>query len=652
MRARQIGGSFFMATKLQQDILDRKQKAQDYLRVKRDFWTEYENLFHGYLTDDLSSKTKSQMFDPKLATIALDRSARVMAQLPTGKVKGISKNDMAGEQLMNMILDKYVVPNANAQFDFLTKCRMMNLYSNIYGNFFGLVDWVADRGDGYVGPDLWLLNIRDVFPQVGATSLEDSDYCIVRSWKPISYFEGLAKQKGYKNINEIVNKLKDMSSSKDRKGQEDTSSRESNDYPDETAAKQKGYFEVLSQYEKDRWVDLQTDTHLEFRDINNPHDNGELPLVNKYSIPLLGDFMGMGDFERGKSQQYGINSLWNLYLDAVKVSIFPPVLVNEDNVSDQSSIKWAAAAKWLMKGPGGVQGAQTLNLSPQGIAEFNQVYGAMNASLLNMFGTTDTTTTSQSDPGFGKTPQALKMQANRENARDTVDRFYTEMFMTKVMKKFVNLISKKMTGSIAIRMFGDEITQLGQEYPEFKQMFDEKTGKLNIPKSKFGSVLYDYDIVSGSTYAADKDKQTQSLISLFSLMTQNMVPNPQTGEVTSPLLDQLKKENKSFMFGEALTRIISSSGIQDWDKIVIDTKNDIQAKMQADMQKFTQIMQGMQAQNTSQVPTPPIQPQVPGQQVRSPMPPQGTPTPQNVPVQRGQMPPQMPNGVGGIPNVG
>jgi hypothetical protein len=262
----------------------------------------------------------------------------------------------------------------------------------------------------------------------------------------------------------------------------------------------------------------------------------------------------------------------------------------------------------MMKNNGVSNGAATLNLSPQGIAEFNQVYGAMNASLLNMFGTTDTTTNANSDPGFGKTPQALKMQASRENARDTVDRFYTERFMTTVMKKFVNLISKKMTGSVAVRMFGDEIDKMSRTYPEIKEMFDEKTGKLDIPKSKFGSTLYDYEIVSGSTFAADKEKQNQSLVNLFGIMSNGMQIDPNTGEGSSPLLLQLKKENKQFMFGEALTRIISASGIQDWDKIVVDTKDDIQGKMEADKQKLMQVIQSMTAQGVNQVPTQPNQP--------------------------------------------
>lgn len=593
---------------LKNTILDHKEKAVEYLRTKRDLWTEYENILHGYISDDVSGKRKSQMVDPKLPTIALDRSARVMAQLATGKVKGISKNDLGADQLMNMILDKYVIPNANAQFDFLTKLRMVDLYSNVYGNFFGLVDWDVKK-NGYAGPDLWLIAIRNVFPQVGAVSVDDSDRVVIRSWKPKSYFEGLDKEKGYKNVDKILEKLKEKSGSKEQRDNDQKSARESNAYPDETAAKDSGFYEVLSMYEKDRWVDFCTDADKEFRDIKNPHDNGELPIVNKYSIPLLDDQMGMGDFERGKQMQYGIDGLWNLYMDAVRVSIFPPVLVDEDKVSDMSSIKWAAAAKWLMKQGGAVNGAASLQLSPQGISTFNQVYGAMNASLLNMFGTTDTTTNAETDPGFGKTPQALKMQVQRENARDTVDRFYMERFVSQVMKKFVNLVSKKMTGSVAIRMFGDEIDQIKKSYPEIESMFDEKTGELSIPKSKFGSVLYDYEIVPGSTYAVDQKQQTDALVNIFSIMSQGLQMNPQTGEVTSPIREALKKENKDFKYGESLSRIIANSGIQDWDKIVVDTKDDIEGKMQQDAQKLQAMMSAIQSMSQQGVQGIPAQPQ-------------------------------------------
>ena len=125
---------FFM-DKLRDEILGRQGKAKDYLATMRDLRDNVEKLFHNQLTDALSDTSKSQVFDPKLATLTLERAYRVMAQLGIGKVRPISVNDIGTSQLMNLIVEKYVTPNANAQFDLLTKFRMADIYSNVYGNF-------------------------------------------------------------------------------------------------------------------------------------------------------------------------------------------------------------------------------------------------------------------------------------------------------------------------------------------------------------------------------------------------------------------------------------------------------------------------------------------------------------------------------------
>jgi hypothetical protein len=447
------------------------------------------------------------VFDHKLSTQVLEREARVMAQLATGKVKAISKNDEGASRLMTLMLDKYIIPNANSQFDFLTKLRMVDRYSNIYGNYFAMVDWDV-RENGYAGPDLFLIDIRDIFPQVGAVSLEDSEFVIVRSYKPLSYFKSIGKDKDFKNVAQIIAKLEQTGGDKVERDSNSKGSRYEDNYPEEKESPGKGYYEVLSMYEKDRWVDFVTKADMVLRDIDNPHENGELPVVNKFSIPMIDDFMGIGDFERGKTMQYSINSLWNLYFDAIKISIFPPTLINKDGIADASSIKWASAAKWLVKGDIS-NAAQVLNLTPQGISTFNNSYNMANAALMNMFGTTDTAVSKDTDQAFGKTPQALQMQAQRENSRDNVDRYYMEEFITKVFKKFVNLMSIKQTGSIAIRMFDEEIEEISKQYPEINEMYDGKSGKLNIKKSSTGSLVYDYEIVHGSTYALDQQAQQE-----------------------------------------------------------------------------------------------------------------------------------------------
>jgi len=589
-------------SKIRDEILTRKSAAEDYLSTKTEAWDTYEKLFHNQLADSISGTTRSSVFDPKLSTLSLERSYRVMAQLPVGKVKAISRNDMGAASLMNLILEKYVNPNANAQFDLLTKLRMVDLYSNIYGNFFTLVDWDVKK-NGYVGPDIWLLNIRDVFPQVGAVSVDDSDYIIVRTWKPLSYFENLkeSKREGFKNIDKIITELKDRAGSKQDRDSDEKSRREDTAYPTSEEAKSKGYYEVLTQYEGDRWVDFCTDADMEFRDIKNPHDDGELPVVCKYSIPLLDDFMGMGDFERGASMQQAINSAWNLYLDAVKMSIFPPVILNKDNIASSSSIQYVPAAKWLARG--NISNvAMPINLNPQGIATFNNTYQVANGSLLNLFGTTDTSVTQQTEAGFGKTPQALKMQSQRENTRDNADRFFMEQYLKKVYKKMVNLISKKQSSAITLRLFENEVEELARSYKDIEQMYDPKTGKVTIDKKTTGSTVYDYELVSGSTFALDQKSQQDNLTNLLTMFT----ANPQMGDA---LIQKLDQEGFTVKLGELFKKVVSNSGIQDWDKIVVEKtpeeKDD--AILMQQQQQLQMAMQQAVSGNMNQVPTQPGQ---------------------------------------------
>lgn len=576
--------------KLRDQILDRKKASFDSLKEKRVLWDKVERLFHGQLDDAISQRTKSQVFDPKLSTLTLERAYRVMSQLATGKVKGISKNDEGDAMLKNLILDKYITPNANAQFDLLTKFRMVDVYSNIYGAFFVLIDWDV-KPNGYMGPDMWLLNIRDVFPQTGAVSIEDSDHIIIRTWKPLSYFENLKEKDGFKNIGKIVTKLKDKSGSKQVRDADNISKREDSQYAGEYAAKKAGYFEVLTQFERDRWVDFCVDADDVFRDQENQHDDDDLPVKCKYSIPLLDDFMGYGDFERGASMQQVINSTWNLYLDALKKSISPPILINKDYVASQSSITDIPGAKWLVRGPNINNVAQPLNLSPLGVRNFNNTYQVANASILNLFGSTDTAITTQTDPAFGRTPEALKQQRQRENTRDNADRFYMEKFVEGVYKKFVNLMGKKQSDAITIRMFKPEIEELARSYPDVAEMYDEDEGKLTIDKGE-EDVIYDYEIVSGSTFSTEQKAQQDNMRLLLDLYLQSQTPQ---GNL---LVAELERQGYEFKFGELFKNIISSMGIQDWDRILVEktpqeqTEDQLQADAEAFMQAAQQIQQG------------------------------------------------------------
>lgn len=545
-------------------VKQRRQAADDSLVNKRAMWKEHENLFLGNLEDKISDTTKSKVFDHKISTYIIESEARVMAQVPVGKVKAISKNDMGASALMNLILDKYVVPNANAQLPFLVKLRMLHRMSKIYGNAFYMVDWDVKQ-NGYVGPDMWLISPWDIFPQVGATSLEDSDYVIVRSWKPLSFFEKLRKIDGYKNLDKVITKLKESTGDKQNRDSDSKTQREEDVETGVSGTKGDGFYEVLSMYERDRWVDVvPAAEYTVIRDGKNRGIEGELPVGNKWAIPLFEDFMGMGDVERGKSMQYVMNSSWNLALDSAKMSIFPPVIFNKDIIVP-SSIKRVAGANWIARGNPQLA-AQAIQLSPQGLQTFQGIYQSANAALLNQFGTTDTTVSSNIDSTFGKTPQALKQQAARENSRDAWDKFYVEIAVNQIMRKMVNLVAQKQSAAINVRLFGDEIKTILKKYPEMSGQYDEKTGNLKINKSQTGSILYDYEMVSGSSFAVDKQNQQDNVLALLNLLIQNAQPSPQGG-VTSPMIEILRSEGTNIKFTKLLTQLVSEN-VNNWDEII------------------------------------------------------------------------------------
>lgn len=570
-----------MSTKsLEQTIQERYKAADDYVSQKREMWDEVENIFLGVVKDELSSgKAKSKVFDHRISTFILESEARVMASLGTGKVKPVDRDDELTSLLMNMKLEKYIQPNATAQFPLLVKHRMMHRASKIYGTAFAILDWVVRR-NGYTGPDLWLLPIRDVFPQVGAMSLEDSDYIIIRTWQPKSFFQRLDKKDGFINMADVMAYIGDKSGNKHQRDDDNKSEREKSQYADSTPSKGDGYFEVLTMYERDRWVDyIPSATNgkkvtggIVFRDRPNPNKDGELPVVCKYGIPMDTDFFGLSDTERGKSLQYTINSSWNLALDSAKFSLFPPALFNADTVI-KSTIRKVPGANWLARG--NLDNAyRSINLNPQGLQAHQQIYNAANAALMNLFSTSDTSVSRATDSTLGKTPQALKMQEVRESSKDAFDRFYVDLYLSQVYKKFVNMEAKRQKGKVDISMVAKEAEKLMFKYPEMGEMYDADKGVVSIPRNKTGSITYDFEIVPGSSYATDKKTQQDNLLFLFELLMKY-------GQTLLPIIEQ--KEGTEIRFTKIL-QAIAGENIEKIDEFIVPADRNTEKDMQNAMQ--------------------------------------------------------------------
>lgn len=548
--------------------LDVARSAMEKIRDDAYFpWDEREALLLGRLMDSEGKTSKSRVNTQELANIVFDGASRVMAQFPTGKVFPTSKEHQGAASMLNLMLEKYFIPNANSQFSLLTKLRLWNVYSRVYGSMPALVDRVVSKS--YVGPDIWLINPRRFFPQAGAATLEEAQYAFLEVPVSVEFLKTRIPSKLWNTKN--LRKLIELASNGTPYRANDNLTYSQNAY--QTQNNETGKFAsvtLVTQYFRDKWVTFAPEFDgLVVREIGNPHRNGKLPIVMKECYPLLDRIMGLAEFERGKTLQYATNSLVNLYLDGVKFSIFPPTISTRNGVVKES-MTFTPGSHWEEIIPNSIR---QLELSPQGINTFTETYGFLKASMLSMAATTDTSVSKSTDPGFGKTPEALRQQASREGARDSWDRHMMEQALSEMITRWVDISVATDAAKVSVSLFGKELEEFKAKYPQ--EEFEEfgGSGKLGEP-AEVGTKEVDYAKIKGSfkyimdpgtSMKKDEAVENESLRDLIMLTVR--IPGG---------LEQISKTgkinlgDKEFDFGEALKRFVTTSGIQDGNKIVRD----------------------------------------------------------------------------------
>lgn len=558
-------------------------------------WDTLEDLIVGKPTDQISKSRASKVSDGGLSTMVMERSFRVMAQLPTGQVKALTRRDKGKAMLMDIYMQRHVIPNANWGMDFLTKLRQWDFYSQVYGAMPMLYDWRVR--DGYVGPDCRLIPIRDFTPQRGRNSIEDSDYVSIDTYHSVrelqKELDNKDSQWDKKELQDVISKAKEGDVARDstkKSAIEQARSTFAGGGKGDNAT-----IRLVTSYYRDKWYTWAPDYEDRLvRTVDNK-TNGNIPVILKQAFPLIDSVYGLGDFERGKSLQMAGDAVTNLYLDATKMSIFRPIIVNPAGVVPHT-LKYAPGARWLETIPNSIRAFET---NPQGLQTFQSTMTYLKGALNNLAGTTDTTFTAEntSDPTFGKTPAALDMQQQRESSRDNWDRFFMEQALEQLLSGFVCLIADKHKAPIDIHVFDAEIADIkAAGYDDVTDLMTEydsgDTAKLSIPKNAFKvdskTIPYKYYIDANSTKAQDDKQQFEAITTLFGLFSK--IPN----------LDAvLQGQGSKFDVGATMKLLANTAGVQDVDKIITPlTPEDVQ--QQQAMQQAAALGQSQDAAGNGQ----------------------------------------------------
>jgi hypothetical protein len=567
--------------------------AEDYLsrvRDNSDFnWEQKEKVASGLLASLSENKFKSKVNSNSLMNLVIDQSSRVMAQLPTGKVKAISKDDKGKSYLMQCVLEKYILPKANTQWDMLTKFRIIEMYSLIYGSMPALVNYKITPN--YVGPDLEVLHPRNVRVQAHKYSIEDADYVFVNTIVPIAFLINVLKREetvyNKKAIEELIEAVKDKRPQID---EEDKTYEQKQD----KSEVDKNQLTLTTKYMRDRWIVYSREHNIVIRDSANPNEDGELPVIMKYTYPLLDRIYGLGLFDRGKSIAFARDSLTNMYLDSVQFSMRPPTIANKSGIVP-SSIKMVPGALWLETIPNSIR---QMNISPIGTNTYQAVSQVLKADLLNMAASTDTTVSKGDDIEMGKTPEAIKQQRDRQGARDNWDRGMMEKFVEKVYSKMVTIMSKKQVVPIDVEIFDEDIQKMQEKYPDANlEVFESgETAVLKVKPEDLNNeeknVKYKFIIDNGTTLRRDESIQNETLLAIINAYAGN------------PAIEQaMSRDGQRLNMAEVYRRFVQTSGVDNPETLFEDIEQE--EPMPQDMMMNPEMMQGqpMEQGQEQQLPT-------------------------------------------------
>lgn len=570
-----------------------------------DNFDAWEAMLLGQVYDSVSKSIDgSKITDSYAMTLAKERADRVVAKLPEGQTLPIGKADLGKAAFMDIIRQKWIYPNANAQHPFLEKLNMWQLYSSVYGYMPMFYDWNVSS-TGYVGPDCWLWNPRNLIPQQGRTSIADMDYVTALTWVSKKYLQDMLDDMTEKDDGDENKTQGGWNAEAIRallEGDENASQDTERDTETERIRIAQGTKKgicLATRYEAGEdgeWVTFAPDNGcIEVRRLKNPHKNGRIPFVIKYCQPTYDSFYGLGDFQRAKPLQYARDGLTNFYFKGIKMNLIPPIIVNANGVL-KHTIDYREGSVMQETIPNSIRRLET---STAGLATYQGAQSNLTGSLLSQFGSQNASMPGAEtlNPSQGKTPAAVNMYSEKEATRDGSDRRHLQTAIEQLTDGFFSLIVNIGTESIPVELFANDIAEIAKTHEDVKTMFEESVttdstpnaANLVIKPDTLKGVEYRFNMKGDSTTKTNKDAQRESLENFIGVIGkfQNLFKEDPRIQVNWGAI--MKAE-------QALSDI---EGLQDF-VTVSDGPSPQEAAMMQENQQLQQTIQEMQIQMQQQ----------------------------------------------------
>ena len=388
---------------------------------------EADELFRSWL-DESKWPYDALLFDPRVFTFIFEKTSRLLSNKLRGKLLPREGSDVMAAHINNELL--------NLQWDqasyggtMLSKWTIMDLNTRKYGGAFGLAKWRYEKDPKgrvvFDGPEFKVLNNRDCLPDPAATNIQNANWFQAREYVTIQEMNRVndASRTGsvYKNLKSLKFKLEQGEEGAGKGGdRRDTNwisrSRTISGLTDDPIGKDTVYktVEIVTEYRRDKWITFAPKHGIILRDIPNPYDNYELPVVMLKYYPIDDDIYGMSEIEPVKGIQKAINALLSQYVDEINQNLNTPIAIAPG--VREHTLHWGKGAKWRMNNP--LTDFRLVESQSNAAQFFNNTYSALVAALQNAVGETSLgISSSRFNPE--KTATEVNQVVDQRNSRDS-----------------------------------------------------------------------------------------------------------------------------------------------------------------------------------------------------------------------------------------
>lgn len=540
-------------------------------RVAKDWFKpfdEYERIAGNKLSKALA-KNMPRVNDGSLAASLLETPMNVLPSMQPGKFHSMINKKPWMDELANIIWKTKIVPNANTQAAFFDKEQIALYRALKYGaqpryNFFVSTDT-------YTGSDWSLPYIRNVKLEPGKFSVEDCDYVFLDIYYTKIQLKKIieqqkseaktAKAEGRKADTswdiKALEKLAAMAMTSKEMEEQNINERDKQVYASGikvTACFNRGIGAPFYLFSK----------HLAegecLREWPNPDPTGDLPITMQYCYENLESPYGIGRVELAGPTQNVLDYMTQAHVLATQIGLQPPKKIagTIDNTK-MNSLVWQPDATWQV-GNAQVDVMQTTNSV---YTQFPNNFGLYKSQLQTLQGRTDgSVSASSGNPTFSKTSAGVSQQQERTNAQDNYLRNKADTASAKMAEKMMNIHMAQMQGADLLDIAEDDRDRLiAAGY------FDENPTTEDIPSITEIPFLYEelrdtFKFEYDARPEAD-DNEKNRWLELIDIATSN--PN---------VLPAVQASGYDFNLGEAFKKVISASGADGWDKVLVALEPD------------------------------------------------------------------------------